>query len=173
MMNIIFVLSTGRVVKWPYFRLWLSWRADRFYSISVYSVDVWMVFAAFLNLRVTANGFFQGYRQWPCALGDWAAGHSAEPRSSHQYVNEVSASILFPVRQYSCLMNVTWICGEERIVSFTVEVLEWWLGTCIWKLMNNAARVGFYGFSCQLPSCGLIFWKVIFILISVYIFMSV
>lgn len=63
MMNIIFVLSAGKVVKWPCFRLWLSWTADWFYSISMFSVEVLLAFEAFLNLSVIANDFFLVPRQ--------------------------------------------------------------------------------------------------------------
>lgn len=105
-----------------------------------------MLFAAFFNLRVTADGCFLVHRQRSCALGDWEVGHSAGPRSSHQSVKEVNVSLLFPVRQWSCLMNVSWICGEERILSFTVEIFEWWLGTCIWKWISKCsmARISWF-----------------------------
>lgn len=64
------------------------------------------------------------HRQWPCALGDWAVGHRTEPKSSHESVSEVGVPVLLPLRQWAWLINVSWICGEERIVSFTVEVFE-------------------------------------------------
>ena len=114
-----------------------------------------------------ANGFVLVRRQRPRALGEQAAGHSAERKRSQQRANAGSVPHLSPVRRWSCPMNVTRIWGEERIVRSAVEVFEWWLGTRVWKLMNNTAQVAFNDFFRQRPSHNLTSRKVIFIFISV------